>query len=176
MKGLEEIAIPFSLPVRKNSLTAIEEAVKFLVSIADALTGQLGNPQSLSGKISNRIGAMHLSSHFLSLPKLAVMTAGQLQLEQRQILAADKLWTNYHFLNSFKSIDGQHNQYYLYSQQKIPFCFADFLSLLNNNKVTTASGEDAEIESVEWNVWNDFALIDYRVNRLYDNNFKITYL
>ena len=64
LKGLEEIAIPFSLPVRKNKLTIIEEAVKFLVSIADSLTGQLGNPQSLSGQIANRIGSMHLSSHF----------------------------------------------------------------------------------------------------------------
>lgn len=176
MKGLEEIAIPFSLPVRKNKLTVIEEVVKFLVSIADALTGQLGNPQSLSGQIANRIGAMHLSSHFLSLPKLVSMSGGSLSLEQRQILSSTNLWNNYHFLNSFKPINGQHNQYYLFRQQKIPFCFADFLSLLNNNKVTTPSGEDAQIESVEWNVWNDFATIDYRVNRLYDNNFKITYL
>lgn len=176
MKGLEEISIPFSLPVRKNKLTFIEEAVKFLVSIADALTGQLGNPQSLSGQIANRIGAMELSSHFLSVPKLVSMSGGQLSFEQRQILSSRKLWFDYHFLNSFKPIEGQHNQYYVYSQQKIPFCFADFLSLLNNNKVTTTSGEDAEIESLEWNVWDDFALIDYRVNRLYDNNFKITYL
>jgi len=176
LKGLEEIAIPFSLPVRKNKLTVIEEAVKFLVSVADALTGQLGSPQSLSGQIANRIGAMHLSSHFLSLPKLVSMSGGQLSLEQRKILGSPNLWNNYHFLNSFKPIDGQHNQYYLFRQQKIPFCFADFLSLLNNNKVTTPSGEDAEIETVEWNVWDDFALIDYRVNRLYDNNLKITYL
>ena len=176
MKGLEQISIPMSLPVRKNKLTIIEEAVKFLVSVADALTGQLGNPQSFSGKISSRIGAMHLSSHFLSIPKLVSMSGNQLSMEQRQILSSTKLWTDYHFLNSFKPIDGQHNQYYLFRKQKIPFCFTDFLSLLNNNIVTTTSGENAQIESVEWNVWDNFATIDYRVNRLYDNNLKITYL
>ncbi len=176
LKGLEEIAIPFSLPVRKNKLTAVEEFIKALVSVADALTGQLGNPQSFSGKIANRVGAMHLSSHFLSVPKLVVMGGNQLVKEQRQILSSTKLWTDYHFLNSFKPIDGQHSQYVLFRKQKIPFCFADFLQLLDNNKVTTTTGEDAEIETVEWNVWENFATIDYKINRLYDNNFKITYL
>ena len=176
LKGLEEIAIPFSLPVRKNKLTAVEEFVKALASVVDGLTGQLGNPQSFSGQIANRIGAMHLSSHFLSVPKLVAMGGNQLAKEQRQILSATKLWENYHFLNSFKPIDGQHAQYFLFRKQKIPFCFADFLQLLDNNKVTTTTGEDAEIETVEWNVWENFATIDYKINRLYDNNFKITYL
>ena len=176
LKGLEEIAIPFSLPVRKNKLTAVEEFVKALASVVDALTGQLGNPQSFSGQIANRVGAMHLSSHFLSVPKLVVMNGNQLAREQRQILSSTKLWTDYHFLNSFKPINGQHAQYWLFRKQKIPFCFADFLSLLDNNKVTTTTGEDAEIETVEWNVWENFATIDYKINRLYDNNFKITYL
>ena len=176
LKGLEEVAIPFSLPLRKDELTDIEKAVFALVSVADALTGQLGNPQSFSGKIANRIGALNLSSDFLSVPKLAVMSAGKLVKNQRQILDSRKLWFDYHYLNSFEPIDGEHNQYYLYSGQKIPFCFEDFLSLLDNNKVTTAAGEDAEIEGLEWNVWEDFAVIDYRVNRLYDNNFKISYL
>jgi hypothetical protein len=175
-KGLENIGIPFSMPVRKNELTAIEIAVRDLVSIADGLTGQLGNPQSLSGQINNRIGTMHLSSHFLTIPKIVVMSGSQLQFNQRQILDTFELWNNFHFINSFKQINGFHNQYYLYKQQKIPFCFSDFLSLLDNNKVTTQSGENAEIESVEWNVWEDFAVIDYRINKLYDDNFRIIYL
>ena len=119
---------------------------------------------------------MLLSSHFLSVPKLVSMSGGSLSLKQREILDTRKLWFNYHFLNSFKPVSGKHSQYYLYSDQKIPFCFADFLSLLNNNKVTTTDGEDAEITSLEWNIWENFATIDYRVNRLYDNNFEITYL
>ena len=138
LKGLEEVAIPFSLPLRKNELTLIEKAVHGLVSVADALTGQLGNPQSFSSKIKNRIGALNLSSDFLSIPKLVVMSSGKLVEGQRQILDSRRLWFDYHFLNSFKPINGKHNQYYLYRGQKIPFCFKDFLSLLDNNKVTTA--------------------------------------
>lgn len=104
------------------------------------------------------------------------MSGSKLQQNQRKILDSFELWNNYHFINSFKQINGFHNQYYLFKQQKIPFCFDDFLSLLDNNQVTTESGEPAEIESVEWNVWDDFAVVDYRVNKLYDDNFRIVYL
>ena len=175
LSGLEEVAIPISLAVRKDSLTAVEEVVKALASALDSLAGQLGNPQSLSGKINSRIGAMHTSSHFSTIPKMVVMGGSSLQLDQRSIMAARKLWDDYHFINSFKPINGKHNQYWLYREQKIPFCFEDFTTILDNNQVETASGEIAEIESLEWNIWDNFATISYRVNRIYDNNFQITF-
>jgi len=175
LTGLEEVAIPICLAVRKDSLTAVEEVVKALASALDALAGQLGNPQSLSGKINSRIGAMHTSSHFSSIPKMVVMSGSQLQKDQRSIMAASKLWDDYHYINSFKPINGKHNQYWIYREQKIPFCFEDFITILDNNQVETASGEIAEIESLEWDIWDNFATINYRVNRLYDNNFEITY-
>jgi len=175
LTGLEEVAIPICLAVRKDSLTEIEEVIKALASALDALAGQLGNPQSLSGKINSRIGAMHISSHFSTIPKMVVMSGSQLQKDQRSITAASKLWDDYHYINSFKPINGKHSQYWIYREQKIPFCFEDFITILDNNQVETASGEIAEIESLEWDIWDNFATINYRVNRLYDNNFEITY-
>ena len=79
-------------------------------------------------------------------------------------------------MNSFKEIDGEHNQYWIYKEQKIPFCFDDFITLLDSNKVETVDGFPADIESLEWSVWDNFATISYRVNRLYDDNFDIKYL
>ena len=154
-----------TLAVRKDELTRIEEAVKAIAEIGDTITGQLNNPQSLSGKINARVGAMHISSHFLSLPKMVAMQGDSLAVGQRDILSASELWNRYHFINSFKVINGFHNQYYLYRQQKIPFCFKDFVTLLDNNQVETVNGEIAEIELLEWNIWQNFALIDYRVNK-----------
>jgi hypothetical protein len=175
--GLEEIAIPFSLAVRKNQLTAVEEAVKVFATLADSITGQLGNPSSLSGKINNRIGAMHLSSHFTSVPKVVIMAGNNLAKDQRDIAGASNLWFNYHYLNSFApNEDGIHNQYYLYKEQPISFCFEDFVSLVGNNLVVTEDGLDAEIERLTWDVWDNKAVIDYRVNKLYTNNFEIKYL
>lgn len=176
LTGLEEIGIPISLPIRKNELTAVEEVVKALASALDALAGQLGNPQSLSGKINSRIGAMNTSSHFSTIPKMVVMSGSQLQNNQRVILSARSLWDNYHFINSFKPINGKHSQNWLYREQKIPFCFEDFITILDNNQVETEAGEKAEIESLEWNIWDNFATINYRINRIYDNNFEITFL
>ena len=176
LTGLEEVGIPISLPVRKNELTAVEEVVKALASALDSLAGQLGNPQSLSGKINSRIGAMNTSSHFSTIPKMVVMSGSQLQNNQRDILSARNLWDNYHFINSFKPINGKHNQNWLYKEQKIPFCFEDFITILDNNQVETEAGEKAEIESLEWNIWDNFATINYRINRIYDNNFEITFL
>ena len=176
LTGLKEVSIPISLAIRKDKLTVIEEIVKVLVTAVDALTGQLGNPQSLSGKITNRIGSMHSSSHFSSGSRMVVMAGSTLQNNQRQILAASKLWDDYHFINSFKPINGKHNQYYLYKEQKIPFCFADFVTLLDNNQVETVDGEPAQIESLEWQIWDNYATINYKVNRLYDDNFDITFL
>ncbi len=177
LKGEETIAIPFTQGVRKDKLTVIEEVVKALVSAADALTGQLGNPTSLSGKINSRIGALHISSHFLTEPKIVVMSGSQLQNDQRALTSAEKLWTDYHSINSFlPNANGEHNQYWTYEGQKIPFCASDFLKLLDSNQVETTSGEPAEVEDLEWDVWEETAIINYRVNRLYDENFKITFL
>ena len=176
LTGLQEVGIPITMGLRKDKLTLIEEIVKALVSIAEGLTGQLGSPQSLSGQITNRIGALHSSSHFLSSPKMVVMSGSNLQLDQRNIISARKLWDNFHYINSFKEIDGFHNQYWIYREQKIPFCFEDFVNLLDSNQVETEQGEAAEIESLEWDIWNNFATINYRVNRLYDDNFNITFL
>jgi len=176
LTGLKEVSIPISLAIRKDKLTVVEEIVKALVSAADALTGQLGNPQSLSGKIKNRIGAMSSSSHFSSGCRMVVMAGSSLQKNQRSILAASKLWDNYHFINSFKPIDGKHNQYWIYREQKIPFCFEDFVTLLDSNQVETQAGETAQIESLEWQIYDNYATINYKVNRLYDNNFELTFL
>lgn len=174
LTGLKEVAVPFCMSVRKDKLTFVEEVVKGLVMAADQLTGQLGNPQSLSGKIGSRIGALLTSSHYSSLARMVVMAGSSLQKNQRTILSAKNLWDNYHYINSFKEIDGKHNQYWIYQDQKIPFCFEDFITLLDNNQVETQSGEPAEIMSLEWEIWNNYATISYKINRLYDDNFNLT--
>jgi hypothetical protein len=174
IKGLEEVTIPFSLAVRKNELTIIEEVLKVFLQAADFLTGQLGQPQSFASAFTARIGSMHISSHFLSKGKIVAMNGNTLAIGQRTILDASKLWDNYHFIESFVTINDINNQQVIYQEQKIPFCFENFVSLVNNNFVTTEDGEDAEITNLNWKVEEDFATITYRVYRVYDNNLEIT--
>jgi len=176
LTGLEKVAIPFSLPSRKDKLTVIEEVVKVFATLADAVTGQLGNPKGLSGKINNRIGVLHLSSDYTNTGKIVVMSGQKLTKNQREILSAKNLYENYHFINSFVPTNGIHNQYWIFEEQKIPFCYKDFVSLEANNLVETQSGEPAEVSKLVWNVWENEATISYRVNRIYDKNFVINFL
>lgn len=172
IQGAEIIALPFSLAVRKNELTAIEKAVKDLVSLLDFVTGQLGQPQSLGSRINNRIGAMHQSSHFTSIGKVIVMAGRNLQEGQRKITGATALWDNYHYVNTFASYQEEHSQYYLYQGQEVPFCFEDYKKIKTSNRVVTEEGKKAEIESLTWDVVGNTATINYRVKEIYDNNLK----
>lgn len=177
IKGKTDILIPASMATRKNELTEIEKALKLFLQSADFLTGQLGQPQSFASQFSKRVGAMNLSSHFLSVPKMVVMNGDSLALNQRDVLSARNLWENYHSIESFVTTDqGDNNQQVIYSEQTIPFCFEDFVSLVDNNFVEIETGEKAEIVTLNWKVESNSAVVTYRVYRVYDNNLKIEIL
>ena len=174
--GLEQIAIPFSMGVRKDELTGVELALRALATLADSLTGQLGSSSGLASQINTRIGSLLLSSHFTSIGKLVVLSGSKLAKGQRSLLSARGLWDNYHFINSFVPINSVHNQYWTYKDQVIPFCYSDFKTLEQTNQVALQSGESAEVERIVWDQEKGTATIDYRVNRLYTNNLKVEYL
>lgn len=176
LKGLEEVAIPCSLGLRKNNLNAVEEALKGLAEFVDGLTGFFGSGTSFASDIENRKGALLTSSHFFTIPKVVAMKGSKLAKNQRQILGARTLWEELHFINSFVEINGKHNQYYRYKNVKVPFCMGDFVELLENNNCKTINGEEAMIESLKWRVWEDYARIDYRVKKKYTNNLTIKYI
>lgn len=176
IKGLNTVSVPFSMAVRKDKLTVIEEALKVFLEAADFLSGQLGQQNSFAGKFSERVGAMHLSSHFTSVPKMVVMAGNSLANDQRDLLSAKKLWEFYHFPKSFVTINGKNNQQKLIKEQTIDFCTQDFLSLTNNNFAETSEGEKAEITNLEWFIEENKATVSYRVFSVYDTNLKLTFL
>jgi len=176
IKGLKENNIPFSMAVRKDKLTAIEEVLKVFLQAADFLSGQLDQPNSFAAQFSARIGAMHLSSHFTGRPKMVVMSGNSLALDQRSILDARRLWDNYHFIESFVTIDNENAQRVIVNEQTIPFCFQDFVLLVNNNYCENEAGERAEIKTLNWMVEENTAVVSYEIERVYDNNLKITFL
>lgn len=177
LKGFKQVSIPMAQAVRKNKLTVIEEVVKFVTQIGDSLTGQLGKATSLTSKINNRIGVMHLSNHITSTDKIVIMAGSKLAKNQRDITNAGKLWDEYHYINSFApNKDGEHSQYYLYEAKEIPFSVQNLLSLIDGGSVETQYGERAKIEVLEYSPRKNKASIKYRVNRLYDNNLELVKL
>lgn len=176
LKHLIEVTIPCSLGLRKNKLTKVEEVLKELSKFIDGLTGILGGGTNYAGQIENRKGALLLSSDFITIPKIVVMNGNKLAKNQRDKLSAKRLWEELHYINSFAEINGVHNQYFRYENQKVPFCIEDFVNLLNNNNCKTKDGEQAKIESLKWKVWDNTAIINYRVKKKYTNNLSIKYI
>lgn len=176
LKGLEEIAIPCSLPLRKNSLTKIEEVVKGVAKFIDNLTGLFGSGTSYASQIEARKGSCLLSSHFLTIPKVVVMSGSKLAMGQRDILSARRLWEELHYIKSFVEIGGKHNQWFRYEQVKVPFCMESFVTLMNNNICLTPDGKECKIETFKWRIWEDYATINHRVKEKYTNNLRIKYI
>ena len=179
LKGKTDINVPFSMATRKNEFTAIEKALQVFLDAADFLTGQLGKSQSFGAQFSARVGSMHLSSHFLSIPKMVVMNGDKLATNQRTILSAKALWDNYHYIQSFVDIQGKNdsnNQQKIYTDQTIPLSLENFLSLLNTRYATTEDGRKAEIKRISWEEETSLANISYNVYDVYDTNLEINVL
>jgi hypothetical protein len=168
-KGLEDVQIPCSLGLRKNSLTRVEDAAKKLGKIVDTIT--LGATQ-IEAQINARKGSLLLSSDFTTIPKIIMMSGDKLKKNQRTIFSAENLYDNYHFIKSFAEEQGRHSQYYTFKNVKVPFCWEDFLYLEEENSVKTEDDEPALIERLNWKVWENYATIDYRINKKYTNNLR----
>jgi len=176
IKNLKQVGIEASLGVRKEELTKIEKILKDLAEVVDGLTGVLGNGTSYAALIEARKGSLLLSSHFLTIPKMVVMSGSQLKANQRDILAARKLWDSLHYVNSLAEVNGHHNQWLRFENVKVPFCMEDFVVLTQNNAGKDQGGNDALIESFKWKVWEDTAVINFRIKEKYTNNLKLKYV
>lgn len=176
IKNLAEISIPFSIGKCKTDLTAVERLAKSLGQFVDNLTGILGGGTNFASQIEGRLGSLLLSSHFLTYGKVVVMNGGTLIENQRGELGAEKLWSDFHFINSFAEIGGYHNQWYRYLQQKVPMTIQEFALIMDNNLGVTPEGESFMIEKAVYKPDYRTAVIDYRIKRKYTNNLKIEYV
>lgn len=176
IKGLTEIQLPFSIGRTKTELTLVEEIARDLGKFVDKLTGILGGGTNFQAKVERRVGAMLLSSDFLSFGRVVAMQGSRLARDQREILSANNLWFNFHFINSFAEVNGEHNQYFRYQGLRVPMSLEDFDKVLRNNFCTDAEGNPAELETVEYNPTQGAAVIAYRVKKKYTNNLKIQYV
>lgn len=173
IKNITEISIPFALALTKRDFTTVENVAKELAGFVDNLTGIFGNGTNFRSQIDSRIGAMLLSSNFITNPKVVVMNGSNLANDQRAISGVENLWDKYHFINSFAEYNGVHNQFFRYEQQRVPMTANDFALLLENNKATDVNGNEYLIEKIVYNPYSTSALIDFRVKRKYTNNLEI---
>jgi hypothetical protein len=115
--------------------------------------------------IQNRIGMLKLSNDYFQQPKFLLLE-DNLKMKASQI-SAKYLYENFWIVNNFA--DGS-NQYEIFPTQKIRFKESDYLSVKNNKFVTTFDNQQAEILRLDWNMWEQSAEVEYKVNKKYDNN------
>lgn len=131
--------------------------------------------------IDNRIGMMLLETDAYGVAKCLLLTEGsqvkfnKLNANNQTTLSARNLYDNFHFINSFlpSTEKPNANQYVIKEYVNVPFCFDDFVKVKNNNVIFVKGGE-AEIQSLKWNVYNEYADIVVRINQLYTKNLIAT--
>jgi hypothetical protein len=133
---------------------------------------------------ANRIGMLKIETDIISVPKIFIMNVAgasknnKIDVANDQYFSGKYIYNNFHFINSFvpSSEKPNANQYYLESFEKVPFSFAEYEQVKENNSIFTDDGEDAIVDSLKWNVFNQTADLKIRINRLYTNNLKETFL
>ncbi len=184
LKGLDEVEIPYALGVRKNKRTFIEGILDFLISATDDLLdliNSVGSPSVTPVPIvSSRVGCVKFETDFLNVPKMLWLNniddpdaPNQLPANYMELWSAKVLYNKYHIQKSFvgNSFNGT-NQWVVHEGVKIPFGFADFLTLIDNSYFYDNNGNQAQVTKIQWNVSRDFAIVDFRVNQVYTTNLK----
>ena len=91
------------------------------------------------------------------------------------IINTDFLYKNYHFLRNFATTGNYagNNQHKLYSAANVPFCYDDYQLLKNSNRLQDAEGRSGELITCSWNVENQTADFEYKINESYTNNISL---
>lgn len=128
-----------------------------------------------------RDGMLLMENDFIDVPKLMLIDEGTTPVNTKinpsnsSLINSEFLYDNYHFLRNF-AITGKRpngNQFKLYRASGVPFCYSDYKLLKNDNKLQDDLGRSGELISCSWNVENETADIDYKVNEAYTTNISV---
>lgn len=132
--------------------------------------------------LNDRIGMLMLETDFFQVPKIFIFQEGSTDRLNKidplnsTMVNATYLWNNFHYVDSFVPTASKPNanQWIRKKIERVPFTWEDFLKVKNNNRIFDAQGNVAKIESLRWNVYEQLADIEYRVNILYTKNLQLT--
>jgi len=136
--------------------------------------------KSVKSAINNRINMMKMENDFISVPKTVLIAINsdpsnnKLLASNEVLLDAEYFWDNYHSTSSFDSETyPKNNQQKLWSIDKIPFCFEDYELVKANNKIIDSDGfTTGEITSLQWNIFEQTASIEFKTNEVYTKNLR----
>lgn len=180
--GLEEVEIPYALGIRKVRTSLIEDLMDFFIGIvtdiADFIQSVIGGGSSIP-PITDRVGVLKVETDFLNVPKMLYLDPVTFKMPPDYLSrwSAKVLYMDYHIQKSFVGTNfTETNQWILHQGVRIPFGFADFLSLIDNSYFYDINGSPAQVTKIQWSVSKDFAVVDYKVNQVYTKNLQETFI
>ncbi len=182
LKGLEEVSIPYALGVRKTKQNFIEEILDDLIGVSAELVDGVNSitpaSQTQLPNIAGRIGSVKFETNYLNIAKMLYLNpANQLDINYIDLWSAKVLWNKYYVKNSFVGFGFTNtNQWRIYEGVKVPFGFSDFLKLIDNSYFYDVNGDVGQVLKIQWSVSKDFAIMDYKINKIYTKNLTETFI
>ena len=171
IKGLNEVRIPLALGSRKESLSALEEILKTMASIADEAINVFGGNSNLVNAVKSRLGTLKVSNNNHQVPKLLWLEDGKIPFNHRDKLSARVSWEKYHSYKSFVENNGI-GQKLVYTDKEIPFGYEDFLEVSKNSYFTDQQGRTGQYVSLKALIGQQKAIASYWIREKYTDNLK----
>jgi hypothetical protein len=163
IKGLNDVAIGFSMGFNKDRLSLIEIIGRGLAAAWDGLTDALtfGNGSNYAAQIGSRVDALKLSQQYFSTTKsLYVYNRPNNTVLINQNYAANNsataLWNKYHYINQI-----QLNQFEVIENARTRISSQDFVNLQSNN-YAFIENQICEILKMTWIDEKNYCEITYR--------------
>ena len=132
----------------------------------------------------NRKGMLKIENDNTGLQKIFIMTKGSSAKYNKihelndTYFSAKYLYDNFYYIDSFMPSDEfpNGNQYLIKNFDNVPFSFDDYEKIKENSSIFTSDGKEADYDVIKWNIFRQTADVEFRINELYTNNLKATYL
>lgn len=204
LKGLTEKRLNYALAKRKTSLTIPEIVINKLLNDLTPIyntmvfwdnTLQVFAAPALPSPvtITNRVGAMLLSSDFTGHQKFFVIESAaknwngvsayslhidNTRLDHLGFTDAYRLCKDYHSaswaVDTLNGATKYPNQYLTYKDKEIPLCCYDFSILRDNNIINSCDAKKGRVDSIRWNPHTESAKIDFRIKEVFTKNLSQT--
>jgi hypothetical protein len=166
VKGLVDIALPFALGNRKDSLTWVEKACMPFAKLADEVVNFFGGNSSLVSKIVGRIGVTQISQQYYTTSKMLWATNGKQPPNYLDKLGALVIANRFHAKNKVKE------NFQRIETARIPLSTANFDMIVNNNYVQDSEGNSLKLLTFDFVNDSKEAEIEYSVSSIEGNNTK----
>jgi hypothetical protein len=181
LKGLESRVINMSLPKVKTTTSDLEivmaQVFNGFAGLVNAVASIFGasNPPIPTIPPGANINVLQLDSHFIGIHKnIVYLGGGKTDPLTNATIGVHQLLQDYHYPRIGKAIyhGSIGNQWWRY-KGRVPMCCEEWLQIRDNN-YGYYQGDQVKLTSVKWKEYDDIAEIEFKVNKKFTDNLKVS--